>query len=116
MPSMRNFVLLTLAAILPSAASGNGKTSFQISYPASAHAGPLTGRAYIMISRANEKEPRLSVGRTGVPVFGRDFEGVAPGEPITIDSDDLGSPVDSLADIPAEDYYVQAVINIYSEI
>ena len=111
MPSMRNFVLLTLAAILPSAASGNGKTSFQISYPASAHAGPLTGRAYIMISRTNEKEPRLSVGRTGVPFFGRDFEGVAPGEPITIDADDLGSPVDSLADIPAEDYHVQAVIN-----
>jgi hypothetical protein len=108
-------LFLTLVTALPGAASGDGKTRFQITYPASAHAGPLTGRAYVILSRTNEKEPRLQVDRMGVPFFGKDFEAVAPGEPITIDADDLGSPVDSLADIPAEDYYVQAFINIYSE-
>ncbi len=108
-------LLLALATVLPGAASGDGKTRFQITYPASAHAGPLTGRAYVILSRTNEKEPRLQVGRMGVPFFGRDFEAVPPGKPIVIDADDLGSPLDSLADIPAEDYYVQAFINIYSE-
>jgi hypothetical protein len=115
MGSTRNLALLALAAVLPSSASGDGKTQFRITYPASAHAGPLTGRAYVIVSRTNEKEPRLQVGRMGVPFFGKDFEAVGPGEPVTVDADDLGSPVDSLADIPAEDYYVQAFINVYSE-
>jgi hypothetical protein len=115
MRSTRTLVLLALAAVLPSSTSGDGKTQFRITYPASAHAGPLTGRAYVILSRTNEKEPRLQVGRMGVPFFGKDFVGVGPGEPIQIDASDLGSPVDSLAEIPDEDYYVQAFVNIYSE-
>ena len=68
-----------------------------------------------MISRTNEKEPRLQVGRTGVPFFGRDFENVSPGEAIELDESDLGSPVDSLSEIPPGDYFVQGFINVYSE-
>jgi hypothetical protein len=85
MPAMfsRSRFLLVAALLLPTAASPDGKTRFRITYPTSAHTGPLTGRAYIMISRTNEKEPRLQVGRTGVPFFGRDFEDVAPGDPIS---------------------------------
>lgn len=77
MPSTtRTLSLLVLAALLPSAAAGDGKTGFRITYPAAAHPGPLTGRAYIIISWTNEKEPRLQLGRMGVPFFGKDFEGV----------------------------------------
>jgi hypothetical protein len=68
-----------------------------------------------MVSRTNEKEPRLQVGRTGAPFFGRDFENLAPGEWIEIDGTDLGSPVESLSEIPAGEYYVQSFINVYSE-
>ncbi len=113
----RNRVSLVTALFLlhtASSSGADGKTRFRITLSRSAHAGPLTGRAYVIISRTNEKEPRLQVGRTGVPFFGRDFEEVAPGEPIEIDADDLGAPVESLAEIPAEDYYVQAFLNIYS--
>ena len=38
-----------------------------------------------------------------------------PGESATIDNSDLGSPLAHLSDIPAGDYYVQAMINVYSE-
>src|SRR5512142_1521236 len=78
----------------------------EISFPASAHAQPITGRVYVMISRTADREPRLQIGRTGVPFFGRDVEHLKPGQVATIDETALGSPVDTLRDIPAGDYYV----------
>ena len=38
-------------------------TRFEISYPASSKPGPLTGRAFIMITRTSDREPRLEIGR-----------------------------------------------------
>src|SRR5271155_3241135 len=90
-------------------------THFDISYPKSANAGPITGRVYVMITRATDREPRLQVGRVGIPFFGRDVEKLAPGQAAVIDASDLGTPVVSLSEIPAGDYQVQAFINVYSE-
>src|SRR5579862_692506 len=91
------------------------ETRFEISFPASAHPGAITGRVYLMIASKNDPEPRLQIGRTGAPFFGRDVEKLAPGQAAVIDATDLGSPVASLTEIPAGDYQVQAFINIYSE-
>jgi hypothetical protein len=68
-----------------------------------------------MFSRTNDEEPRLQVGRTGIPFFGRDVQRLSPGQPVVIDDSDLGSPVESLRDVPAGDYFVQAFVNVYSE-
>ncbi len=87
----------------------------EISFPAAAHAGPITGRVYVMISRTADREPRQQIGRTGVPFFGRDVEQLKPGQAAVIDETDLGTPVDSLRDMPAGDYYVQGFVNVYSE-
>lgn len=88
---------------------------FEVSFPQSAHAEPVTGRVYVMISRTDEREPRLQIGRTGVPFFGRDIEKLAPGQAALIDDSDLGTPVESLKDIPPGEYFVQGFVNIYSE-
>jgi hypothetical protein len=88
---------------------------FEITYPASAYKGPLTGRVYVMISRTNSPEPRSQVGRLGTPFFGHDVERLAPGAAAIIDANDLGHPVWDMRDIPAGDYYVQGFINVYSE-
>jgi hypothetical protein len=88
---------------------------FEISFPASAHAGPITGRVYVMISRSVDREPRLQIGRVGVPFFGRDVERFAPGAAAVIDASDPGTPVASLSEIPAGTYSVQAFVNLYSE-
>ena len=88
---------------------------FEISFPSEAHVEPVTGRIYVMISRTNDREPRLQIGRTGVPFFGRDVEQLAPGRPGIIDESDLGSPVPSLSEIPPGEYFVQGFVNIYSE-
>ena len=92
-----------------------GRLSFEVSFPPSAHGGPITGRVVIMISRTNDREPRLQIGRNGAPFFGRDVEGLKPEQPAVIDATDLGSPVASLTEIPPGEYYVQAMVNVYSE-
>ena len=104
---------VTLSAAPTSPASP--KLRVEISFPASAHQQPITGRVYVMISRTNEREPRFQIGRTGVPFFGRDVERLAPGQAGIIDETDLGSAVESLRDIPPGDYFVQGFINVYSE-
>jgi hypothetical protein len=88
---------------------------FEISVPQSVHGEAITGRAYVMISRSGDRQPRLQIGRTGVPFFGRDIEGLAPGDAAIIDVTDLGSPVASLTEIPAGDYYIQGFVNVYTE-
>jgi Putative esterase len=94
---------------------GARKLTFEVSFPAASHAEPITGRAFVMISRVNDREPRLQIGRTGVPFFGRDVERLAPGQAATIDETDLGSPLASIREIPAGEYFVQAMVNVYSE-
>lgn len=106
---------LVATALLTWPVTAAAEQRFEVSFPTAAHAEPVTGRIYVMISRTNEREPRLQIGRTGVPFFGRDVEALAPGEAGIIDATDLGSPVASLRDIPAGDYFVQAFVNIYSE-
>jgi hypothetical protein len=87
----------------------------EITVPPSAKPEPITGRVYFMVSRTDEREPRLQVGRTGTPFFGRDLENLKPGQVAVIDASDLGTPVASLRDLPPGDYVVQAFVNVYSE-
>jgi hypothetical protein len=68
-----------------------------------------------MIARTDSREPRLQIGRTGEPFFGRDIEQLAAGEAATIDETDLGWPVQSLQNLPAGEYYIQGFVNVYSE-
>src|ERR1700720_2217749 len=104
-----------LLAVVIAGSALAANTRFEISYPASAKSGPLTGRAFIIVTRDAQREPRLEIGRVGVPFLGRDFEKLGPGQAAVIDATDLGTPVESLAQLPPGDYYVQAFVNVYSE-
>ncbi len=90
---------------------------FEIRFSAEAHAQPITGRVFVMVTRDHHTEPRFQVGARymGAPFFGVDVENLRPGEPAVIGVSTLGYPSDSLRDIPAGDYYVQAFVNIYTE-
>src|SRR5437868_3450880 len=87
------------------------KLRFEISFAASAHAQPITGRVFVMIARTNDREPRLQIGRTGAPFFGHDVENLAPGQVGIINETDQGTPIDSVRDLPAGEYYVQGLIS-----
>jgi Putative esterase len=105
---------LLWGAPFPPAAQDTG-LRFEIVVPQAAHAAPVTGRIYVMISEANQPPPYLQIGRTGTPFFGRDVETLPAGIAGTIDRSDLGTPVESLDDIPPGDYWVQGFVNVYSE-
>jgi hypothetical protein len=112
-------LLAGLCLLLPSApalAQRRPPARFEISFPASVHAQPITGRVYVMISRNGEREPRLQLNQVdGIPFFGRDVVALAPGAAALIDDADLGFPVERLREIPKGEYYVQAFVNVYSE-
>jgi len=70
-----------------------------------------------MITRNSEREPRLQAGswRNSVPFFGVDVKNLKPGKTVMIDENVLGYPLKSLSELPAEEYYVQGLLNIYTE-
>jgi len=91
------------------------KMKVEISFPSSISASPLTGRMFFIITRKNETEPRLQVGRYGTQFFGVDFEKLAAGKAVVIDGSTLGYPINAMSDIPKGEYYVQAVLNKYTQ-
>ncbi len=115
--------MLTIFLGLASCLNARPKTKptslrFEVSFPASVHKEPITGRVFVIVSRKNDPEPRSQVGFwVGVPpLFGVDVDQLKPGQAALLDGRVLGFPVRSLEDIPADDYYVQAVLNLYTEL
>ncbi len=90
---------------------------FEITFPASAHAQPITGRVFVMLSKTADSEPRLQVGGRGdrPPLYAVDVSELAPDKPAVIDAATLGYPYPSLRELPAGDYYAQAVVNVYTQ-
>ncbi|MGC1451435.1 MAG: alpha/beta hydrolase-fold protein [Candidatus Sulfotelmatobacter sp.] len=89
---------------------------FEISFPNEMSATPLDGHVLLLISNNAEKEPRFQISYMtpdSQQVFGVDVDGLVPGAAAVIDSATLGYPAESLNDVPAGDYWVQAVFNIY---
>src|SRR5579872_936381 len=102
------------AAPLPQAAAAGG-AKFEVSFLAAAHAGAITGRVFVVISSTDKPEPRLVAGSPadGGVLFGVDVNALAAGQSAVIDGSTFGAPVHSLRDIPAGDYFVQAMVNVY---
>ncbi len=108
--------MLLLAAPLAARAATFGP-HVEISFTPAAHAQPVTGRVYFFLATDGNREPRFQSGGTGqtAPFFGVDVSQLRPGEPVRIDSSTPGFPTASLANLPAGDYYVQALLNVYTQ-
>jgi hypothetical protein len=79
---------------------------------------PVTGRAYVVVSTSDRREPRLQVSFLGVPFWGKDVRDLAAGERVVLSAGEesvVGYPLASIADLPAGDYFVQAVLNVYTK-
>jgi len=88
---------------------------FAVSFPEALSAEPVDGRLLLMISNDPSAEPRFQIvdGPSTQVAFGIDVEGLAPGEEAVFDESVLGWPLDSLRDIPAGRYRVQALLHKY---
>ncbi len=89
--------------------------SFSVSFPVSVNAQPLDGRLLLVLSTDPSDEPRNQIDDTprSQIVFGVTVDGWQPDHAQMIDSTAWGYPVHSLKDVPAGDYFVQAVLNKY---
>jgi hypothetical protein len=129
-------------------------TRFSISFPPSISPTPITGRAFVIVTKSVDRpyvvapgpgalggaehgiEPRRQAGTwknrvpffgtyqksvpyfspwvSSAPFFGVDIDQVEPDQVFVVDESAPGYPLLSLRDIPAGDYYVQAVLNVYT--
>ena len=75
----------------------------------------LNGRLLLMVSRSGDTEPRFQVSaRLGaIPVYGQEVQGFSLGESVSFDGSVFGFPVESLNQLEAGDYVVQALFHRY---
>jgi hypothetical protein len=108
-------VLISIFAATRSGAQNTSSPKFEISFPASLDKGPIDGRLLLLISTSTEGEPRLQINEdlNTQQVFGVDVGGWKPGEGKTVDQSAFGYPRRSLADVPAGEYTVQALLHRY---
>jgi hypothetical protein len=113
---MRKLLAVLLLCASCTFGQSKPKLRFEIIFPASQSAGALDGRMLLAISKEEKPEPRFSIDEAEArsqQLFGVDVDGLKPGAAAVVDASALGYPVRSLDQLPAGDYYVQAVLNIY---
>ena len=93
----------------------------EVRYAAGLHDGPLTGRLFLALSPEADPEPRIAAYNSArqrdgrVPFFAVDVVGAGPGEAMVIDATADGYPYARLGDLPPGDYWVQALVHVYTE-
>jgi hypothetical protein len=114
---------LLLAATAASAMALAGATSrpaprprFVVTYGSDKSKEPLDGRLLLLLSTDSKEEPRFQISDTSLKsqqIFGIDVDAWKPGQAAVVAGDTLGYPVESLAQIPAGVYQVQALLHRY---
>jgi len=127
-------VIAVASALLPAHAHAADPLTFAVrvdpgAYRRAAALGletPLHGRLLLVISRTADPEPRRQVGVNGVPFWGMDVRDLDPDATVIVDatgaaepgraspSGVIGYPLASFDQIPAGDYFVQALLNVYT--
>jgi hypothetical protein len=110
-----------LALVSAAGCSHPSSPRFEVSFPSSLSAQPITGRVFVTLFTRNDVEPRIAayqsarvrVGR--IPFFAADVDQLKPGEWAPVDTSAVGYPLWNIKDLPAGDYYAQAVFNVYTQ-
>lgn len=110
-----SLVLILLSACNPTVEQIAEVRSFSVSIAADVATDPLDGRLLLILAKSTEQEPRFQVrpGIDAVQIFGMNVDAMDANEDVLLDQSVFGYPYDSLADVPAGAYYVQAVLHTY---
>src|SRR3954469_15050446 len=109
-------ILLVVAAFPPTdPAATKTPLTFEITFPKAMSAAPLDGHILLLISNDPKEEPRFQIGGNvdSQQMFGVDVDQWAANTPARVDAKTIGFPIKSLSELPAGDYTVQAVLNVY---
>ena len=98
----RNWVAAAIVAAFLVALVGCGGARgprFEISFPASVHGQPITGRVFVVVTRKDTPEPRLQMGSWTLrsPFFGADVSQLKPGQAAVINQATPRYPLKSLS-------------------
>ncbi|MGD8746994.1 MAG: alpha/beta hydrolase-fold protein [Balneolaceae bacterium] len=119
--SIHNYFFTLLAAFLIMSFSPPVKKDvnhkFSISFSKEVHETPITGRVILVLSKNKRPEPRFQAGSyfLSAPFWGKDVNQLKPGNTAVMDTAALGYPVKKITDLPEGDYYMQAVLNVYTK-
>ncbi len=118
------FIAGLVGGVLGCVSAAADTPRFEISFPASVHAAPITGRLLVVISPRAEPEPRLGLRATnpvgyrpdrGANFAGIDVDALAPAQVAVVDGGAASYPLEP-AELPAGDYFVQAVLARFTEV
>jgi hypothetical protein len=111
-----SLVLLPLLFLAGCSTQHKNTAIFKVSFSKELSEQSQDGRLLFMIANNNKSEPRFQIndGLNTQLVFGVDVEGMQPDQEITLSDENVfGFPIQSIKNIPAGEYYVQALINRY---
>ena len=118
--AIRHFFIITLVVcqhVMAQTAPKGSQSAlrFEVSFSQQQSETPLDGRVYVMLSTDDKDEPRFEISDDPdtQQFFGVDVDALAPGKSAILDATAIGYPTQSLKSIPAGDYYVQALLNVY---
>ena len=108
-------LLLVFAFASTITAATKAPITFEITFPQAMSTSPLDGHILLLISNDPKEEPRFQIGGNvdSQQMFGVDVDQWTPGAVARVDAKTVGFPIRSLSELPAGDYTVQAVLNIY---
>ncbi len=109
--------MILIISVFPSTWAQNPSAGFhfRLLFLKSVCKEPLDGRLLLIISSDDSREPRFQINpgpRTQL-IFGIDIQQLKPGEEAVIDASVFGYPLESITDIPAGEYQIQALIHRY---
>ena len=97
-------------------AASTGETRVEISYAQGLKGQSVTGRLLLFVGFYNEPSPRLQTNEiTSTQVFGMDVDALPAGQTVSMDERTPGYPTRKLSELEEGDYYVQAVLNVYTQ-
>jgi hypothetical protein len=107
--------LLLLALPFTARSAAPGGPRFAVRVAPGLATGPLDGRLLLLVSKDDSQEPRFQIedGPKSQQAYGMDVDGWAPGSAATFEPGVIGYPLESLRDLPAGSYTVQALLHKY---
>jgi S-formylglutathione hydrolase FrmB len=107
--------LMALAVFQAPACVGQDRTlRFEVTVAQGLISTPVGGRLFVVMSRASQPEPRFAIGQTGLdtsPMLARDVSALRSDSVEVVDHRAISFPINSLSELPAGDYYLQALFD-----
>jgi hypothetical protein len=112
---VKPIIIISFFLIFISCEEKNPNFNIEVAYSKETGIAEIEGRMLLLLSTDGSSEPRflISDGPHTQLIFGKNTQPLEPGQTLKFDENDFGYPYESIKDIPADSYFVQAVLHKY---